>query len=91
MSIHRSLRGSEKGKQQRSVLKRLEKIKSLQEKDKWKEGDPVFGLPKLKILKVKFKKEKAAAEKPEETAGAPAGSTATPAEGAKKPQAESKG
>ncbi|MFC1594493.1 small basic protein [Candidatus Omnitrophota bacterium] len=89
MSIHRSLRGSEKDKQQRSVLKRIEKIKHLKEKDEWNEGDSVFGLPKIKIVKIKFKKEKPVAEKTEEAAGA-AAETAAPAEGEAKPQADSK-
>jgi hypothetical protein len=30
------------------------------EKDKWKEGDNVFGLPKIKTIRIKIKKEKAA-------------------------------
>ena len=89
MSIHRSLRGSEKDKQQRSVLKRLEKIKHLKEKDEWKEGDSVFGLPKIKMLKIKFKKEKPVPEKTEEAAAA-APEAEAPAEGEKKPQTEAK-
>lgn len=60
MAQHPSLRSKEKGKQHRSVLKRYERIKKLKEKEKWKDGDSVFGLPKLKILKFKIKKEKAA-------------------------------
>jgi len=64
MSIHPSLKSTEKEKKQRSVLKRSERIKMMQEKGKWKEGDDVFGLPKIKTLKIKIKKEKAA-EKPE--------------------------
>lgn len=67
MSIHPSLASSEKNKKQRSVLKRAERIKTMIEKGKWKEGDKVFGLPKIKTLKIKIKKEKkeAAAETPE--------------------------
>jgi hypothetical protein len=34
------------------------------EKEQWKEGDKVYGLPKLKTIRIKIKKEKAA-EKPE--------------------------
>lgn len=66
MSIHPSLASSEKNKKQRSVLKRTERIKTMLEKGKWKEGDKVFGLPKIKTLKIKIKKEKkeAAAETP---------------------------
>jgi hypothetical protein len=34
------------------------------EKETWKEGDGVYGLPKIKTIRIKIKKEKAA-EKPE--------------------------
>lgn len=100
MSIHRSLaRSSNSG--HRSVLKRFERIKVLKEKDKWKEEDSVFGLPKLKIIRIKIKKEKAVAEATVEGATtAPAGTAAatapeaaktaakTPAAAAKKPEAK---
>jgi len=59
MSIHPSLALSEKDKKPRSVLKRTERIRILMEKDKWKEGDKVFGLPKIKTVRIKIKKEKA--------------------------------
>lgn len=65
MSIHPSLNTPAKDKIQRSVLKRAEKIKTLLEKGLWKKGDSVFGLPKIKIFRIKIKKEKAA-EKPTE-------------------------
>ena len=29
------------------------------EKNQWKEGDPVYGLPKIKTVRIKIKKEKA--------------------------------
>ncbi len=61
MSQHPSLRSSDKDKQHRSVLKRHERLKILKEKEKWKEEDSVFGLPKVKIMRFKIKKEKAAA------------------------------
>jgi len=60
MAQHPSLRSQEKGKQHRSVLKRFERIKELKAKEKWNDGDSVFGLPKLKIIRFKLKKEKAA-------------------------------
>ncbi len=76
MSIHPSLTVSEKDKKTRSVLKRTERIRQMQEKGKWKAGDPVYNLPKIKTLRIKIKKEKA--EKAE---------SATPAEGAAAPAA----
>lgn len=73
MSQHPSLRSSEKDKQHRSVLKRYERLKILKEKEKWKEGNSVFGLQKVKVLRFKIKKEKAAkgAEGAEVAAAAP--------------------
>jgi len=59
MSIHPSLNISENDKKQRSVLKRTERIKSMLEKGRWKEGDKVVGLPKIKTIRIKIKKEKA--------------------------------
>ena len=58
MSIHPSLAISEKDKKQRSVLKRSERIRTMIDKGNWKEGDQVYGLPKLKAIRIKIKKEK---------------------------------
>ncbi len=72
MSIHPSLIISEKDKMARSVLKRTERIRQMHEKGKWKEGDSVYGLPKIKALRIKIKKEKAVkAETTATEAGAP--------------------
>lgn len=81
MSQHPSLRSAEKGKKNRSVLKRYERLSLLKDKEKWKDEDSVFGLPKVKIIKFKVKKEKAAAEATAEGAAAPA---ATPGAAAPK-------
>jgi small basic protein (TIGR04137 family) len=66
MSIHPSLRSSQKDKKQRSVLKRTERLRSMLGKGQWREGDSVYGLPKIKTIRIKIKKEKA--EKVETTA-----------------------
>ncbi|MFA6129675.1 MAG: small basic protein [Candidatus Omnitrophota bacterium] len=76
MSIHPSLVISEKDKMVRSVLKRTERIRQMHEKGKWKEGDSVYGLPKIKTLRIKIKKEKAVKE---ETPGTEAGAAPAPA------------
>ena len=88
MSIHPSLAISEQDKKQRSVLKRAERIRTMIEKGNWKEGDKVYGLPKLKTVRIKIKKEKV-----EKVADATAeGATgATPAAAASKEQAGAKG
>jgi len=84
MSQHPSLRSSDKDKQHRSVLKRYERIRTLRDKEKWDTKDSVFGLQKVKVVKFKIKKEKAAAETAEGEAAAPAAPGAVPAAGAPK-------
>ena len=69
MSQHPSLKSSNKTIQHRSVLKRFEKIKVLKDKDKWTDGNSAFGLPKVKTLRFKIKKEKAAPAAEETAAG----------------------
>ncbi|MFH1248216.1 MAG: small basic protein [Candidatus Omnitrophota bacterium] len=89
MPIHPSLNIPEKEKKQRSVLKRIERLKSMQIKEQWKPGDSVFGLPKIKSIKIKIKKEKV--DKAAETAGteAQAGTTAQAAGSKDQTQAKS--
>ena len=87
MSMHPSLKATEKGKKQRSVLRRIERVKSMMDKEKWKEGDDFYHLPKLKSIRIKIKKEKvekvaeAGAVEGAATAAAPAGGKAAPAAG----------
>lgn len=69
MSIHPSLGVAVKGKQQKSVLKRTERIKHMMGKGLWKEDSKVFGLPKIKAVRLKIKKEKAAEKSAEEANG----------------------
>ena len=52
MSLHKSLKIS-KQFGRRNVLNRIERIKLLEKQGKWKEGDFVLGLPKVKIIKLK--------------------------------------
>jgi len=58
MSIHPSLKLSDKNKKQRSVLTRTERLRTMLEKEQWKPGDKVCGLPKIKTIRIKIKKEK---------------------------------
>ena len=83
MSQHPSLRSSEKDKKHRSVLKRYERVKLLKEKDRWEEKkDSVYGLPKVKIVRFKIKKEKAVAAAAEGAEGAAVPGAAPAAPGA---------
>jgi len=88
MSQHPSLRSSDKDKKNRSVLKRYERVRALRDKEKWQDEDSVFGLQKVKVVRFKVKKEKAAAAETAEGAAAPAaqGAAAPAAAGAAKAQ-----
>ena len=86
MSIDKSLKRRRGGSSNRSVLTRAERIKKLQDQEKWPDGRSPFGLPKVRVQKIvlkKAKKEKAAEGTAEGAAGAAPG-----AEGAAKPAAE---
>jgi len=83
MSIHPSLNISDKDKKPRSVLKRTERIRTMLEKNQWKEGDKVYGLPKIKTVRIKIKKEKAA-EKPAEAGAVAPGAAGETKEAAAK-------
>ena len=87
MSLHPSLKTSKAGKKHRTVLKRYERLTALKEKGILKEDDSVFGMPKLKIIKIKVKKE-VKEEKPKE--GEAAVTTAAPVTAAATPKAASK-
>ena len=64
-------------------MKRSERIRSMMEKGEWKEGDDVYGLPKIKAVRIKIKKEKV--EKAAEVvAGAGGAAAAAPAAGGAK-------
>jgi small basic protein (TIGR04137 family) len=96
MTQHSSLKGSKAGGKFRSVLKRYEKIKDLDEKEKWdEEKGSVYHLPKIKRIKFKVKKVKGPAEEKEGEEGAaaaapgakPAAAGKAPAEGKPKGKA----
>lgn len=91
MSQHSSLKSGRKRKRHRSVLKRFERLKILEEKKEWKEGDPIFGLPKVKTVRIRMKKEKAAEAAPagETAAAAPGTTPAAPTAPAKEKAAPS--
>jgi small basic protein (TIGR04137 family) len=87
MTMHKSLRMGDRFGGKRNVLRRAERVQKGRKDGKLKEEDSVFGLPKLRIIKIKQKKKEkeAAAATPE--AGAEA---AAPAEGAPPAEAPKK-
>ena len=88
MGLHPSLKRTEELGGSRSVMKRTERIKWLKEKGKWTEDDPVLGLPKIRIVKLKALKKEKAKDDEEGAAGGAEGAPAQaqkPAEDKKKP------
>ena len=58
MSMHPSLKAGDSLATQKTVLKRIDRIKMMQAKDEWTEETSVLGLPKVKVIKVKTGKKK---------------------------------
>ncbi|MCP4252234.1 MAG: small basic protein [Candidatus Scalindua sp.] len=70
MSIDKSLISKSKLVRQRNVLTRPERIKHLQDEGLWDEKKSVYGLPKVKIVKIKKKVKVKKAVEVAEGAGA---------------------
>ncbi len=93
MSIHKSLKKKNSLVGTRSVLSRWERLVKLTDDGRWKAGDDVTGLPKVRThwRARKRKKEAAAPVAGAPAAGAPAAggakAAAAPAAGAKAPAA----
>ena len=79
MSIDKSLRMKGKLVRPRNVFTRIERIKILKDEGKWEPSMSVFGIPKVKSVKIKRKgkSEKKAAKA--EAAATPTAAAATPA------------
>lgn len=87
MTIDKSLRVKAGAIKNRNVLTRAERIAKLIETERWKEGDRVLGLPKVRVLKLALKKKKKAAKAEEGAEGAAATPAAGGAAAAGKPAA----
>ncbi|HEV8062415.1 MAG TPA: small basic protein [Gemmataceae bacterium] len=78
MSIDKSLRRKNSLQRARNVLTRGERIKTLQNDERWTEGRSPFGLPKVRVHRLvvkkvkKVKEEETAAEGEAAPAAAPA-------------------
>jgi len=86
MSIDKSLRRKNQLARSRNVLTRGERIKVLQDEERWPEGRSPYNLPKVRVLKVAKKPKKAAKEeeKPAEEGAAAAAPTAADTKPGKK-------
>ena len=81
MSIDKSLRRKNQLVRSRNVLTRGERIKVLQDEERWQEGRSPYNLPKVRVLKIVKKAKKAKEEEKPAEEGAEA---AAPAAGEKK-------
>src|SRR5262245_52397224 len=57
MTIDKSLKVKLGSIRSRNVLTRGERISKHKEAEKWKEGDSVIGLPKVRVVKISLKKK----------------------------------
>ena len=58
MTIDKSLKIQRGLIKNRNVLTRVERLERLQETERWREGDSIFGLPKVRVQKVSLKRKK---------------------------------
>ena len=86
MSIDKSFKMKGKLVRPRNVFTRVERIKILKEEGKWEPTMSVFGIPKVKSVKIKRKgkSEKKAAKAEAAAEATPAAAAATPAAGKEK-------
>jgi small basic protein (TIGR04137 family) len=78
MTMHKSLKSSSMMVGQRSVLSRWERLEKLTLAGRWKQGDSVLGLPKVRT-KFKVRRKVTAAVAPVAGAAAPAAGAAAAA------------
>ena len=86
MSIDKSLRRKNQLVRSRNVLTRGERIKVLQDDERWPEGRSPYNLPKVRVMKAAKKPKKAAKEeeKPAEEGAAAAAAPAAETKPGKK-------
>jgi small basic protein (TIGR04137 family) len=89
MTIDKSLKVKLGSIRSRNVLTRGERIAKLKEAERWKDGDAVIGLPKVRVFKLSLKKKKKAKAAEEgAAAGTPAAATPAATAGDKKAPAK---
>lgn len=82
MSMDRSLKSKAALSRHRNVLSRAERLKVLTDEERWREGNSVFGLPKVAHRKANIGAKKKKEKKAEGEAAAAAPGAAAPAAGA---------
>ena len=82
MSIDKSLRRKNQLARARNVLTRGERIKQMEDEERWPDGRSPYGLPKVKVIKLVVKKAKKAKEEEKPAEGEAAAAAAGAAPGA---------
>ena len=79
MTIDKSLKVRRGSARARSVLSRAERIEKLKEQERFKDGQSVLGLPKVRVMKLAMKKKKKEKKEEDAAAGGAAAGKAAPA------------
>ena len=66
MTLDKSLKIRSGSLSERNVLSRIERLRKLEETDRWVEGDSVFGLAKVRVEKLALKRKKKVKKEEEE-------------------------
>ena len=66
MTIDKSLKIKAGSVKTRNVLTRAERLEKLRDDDRWAEGDNVYGMPKVRVVKISMKKKKKVKKEAEE-------------------------
>lgn len=66
MTIDKSLKIKAGSVKMRNVLTRAERLTKLMETERWSDGDPVYGMPKVRVQKISLKKKKKVKKKDDE-------------------------
>ena len=66
MTIDKSLKIKAGSAKTRNVLTRPERLAKLIADERWKEGDPIYGIPKVRVVKISMKKKKKVKKEDEE-------------------------
>ena len=91
MSVDKSLKSRSRLERFRGVLSRSERIAELRDRDKWTEGQSIFGIPKVRVRRAKRRVKAAASEAAETAAVAEAPAEEQPVEGKGKEREKGKG
>jgi small basic protein (TIGR04137 family) len=83
MSIHKSLATAGNLRRHRNVLTRSERLEVMKKEGRWKEGESIFNLPKMRNIMAKAKKKEKEADAAAPAAGAAPAGGAAPAAAAK--------